>query len=219
MCPPNKRLHPAPRLGAGVLTVVIYSVGRGFQIQQSLAARVSREALGNAQYSHSWRTHAMAIHATYAHTNLIARDWEKLSAFYQSVFGCVPVPPERHLSGADLERGTGVPGSDLHGVHLRLPGLGENGPTLEIFTYSRLAEGSTPTVNMPGFGHIAFGVKEVGEARKAVIQAGGGAVGDVVTIELPTGAKVTWCYVHDPEGNIIELLAWNRKSICTCSVA
>jgi hypothetical protein len=25
--PPNKRLHPAPRLGAGVSTVVIYSVG------------------------------------------------------------------------------------------------------------------------------------------------------------------------------------------------
>ncbi len=24
---PNKRLHPAPRLGAGVLTVVIHSVG------------------------------------------------------------------------------------------------------------------------------------------------------------------------------------------------
>jgi predicted enzyme related to lactoylglutathione lyase len=151
----------------------------------------------------------MTIQATYAHTNLIARDWQKLSAFYQTVFGCVPVPPERHLKGSDLERGTGVAGSEIHGVHLRLPGFGEKGPTLEIFTYTLLGEGSAPAVNNPGFGHIAFGVTDVVDARKAVIQAGGGAVGEVVTIQLPTGAKVTWCYVHDPEGNIIELQSWS----------
>jgi len=151
----------------------------------------------------------MAIRATYGHTNLIARDWQQLAQFYQSVFGCIPVPPERHLKGQDLERGTGVAGSEIHGVHLRLPGFGEQGPTLEIFTYTRLEDGSIPAVNKTGFGHIAFGVSDVVDAQRAVIQAGGGALGDVVTIQLPTGAKVTWCYVRDPEGNIIELQSWS----------
>jgi predicted enzyme related to lactoylglutathione lyase len=151
----------------------------------------------------------MAIKAAYAHTNLIARDWQQLAQFYQLVFGCTPVPPERHLRGQDLERGTGVADSEVHGVHLRLPGHGEQGPTLEIFTYARLADGIMPAVNRPGFAHIAFGVSDVAEAQLAVVEAGGDIVGDVVTIQLPTGAKVTWCYVRDPEGNIIELQSWS----------
>ena len=66
--------------------------------------------------------------ATYGHTNLIARDWESLAAFYQQVFGCIPVPPQRDLAGDALEHGTGVPGARLKGVHLRLPGFGDAGP-------------------------------------------------------------------------------------------
>jgi catechol 2,3-dioxygenase-like lactoylglutathione lyase family enzyme len=151
----------------------------------------------------------MAIKAAYAHTNLIARDWQRLAQFYQSVFGCTPVPPERHLRGQDLERGTGVADSEIHGVHLRLPGHGEHGPTLEIFSYTRPAEAITPLVNRPGFAHIAFAVSDVVDARRVVLQAGGNTVGDVVTIQLPTGARVTWCYVYDPEGNIIELQSWS----------
>jgi hypothetical protein len=37
--------------------------------------------------------------ARYKYTNLIARDWQRLAQFYEDVFGCVRVPPERHLSG------------------------------------------------------------------------------------------------------------------------
>ena len=180
-----------------------------FKFSSRFAAQVSRDPLGNAEDSAERHTHAMAIKASYAHTNLIARDWQLLAQFYQSVFGCTPVPPERHLKGQDLERGTGVPGSELHGVHMRLPGHGDQGPTLEIFTYTRLAEGSLPAVNRPGFGHIAFGVPDVTEAQNEVIQAGGSALGEIVTIQLPTGAKVRWCYVRDPEGNIIELQSWS----------
>ncbi len=77
----------------------------------------------------------------YVHTNLIARDWRALASFYREVFGCVPVPPERDYAGAALEAGTGVPGAALQGVHLRLPGHGSAGPTLEIYTYSRLTDG------------------------------------------------------------------------------
>jgi len=146
--------------------------------------------------------------ATYVHTNLIARDWRALAAFYHSVFGCVVVPPERDYSGPALEAGTGIPGSTLRGVHLRLPGHGSEGPTLEVFHYSRLAEGPAPAVNRPGFGHIAFAVPSVPDARAEVLAAGGGPVGEVVTLTTSAGTRVTWCYMTDPEGNIIELQSW-----------
>ena len=150
----------------------------------------------------------MTINARYVHTNLIARDWRALARFYQEFFGCVPVPPERDLSGPDLEAGTGLPGAHLRGAHLRLPGRGDDGPTLEIFTYSALLEQPTTTVNRPGFGHIAFSVEDVPAARDEVLAAGGKPVGEVVTLTLTGGARVTWCYVADPEGNVIELQSW-----------
>ncbi|MCC6312340.1 MAG: VOC family protein, partial [Trueperaceae bacterium] len=34
-------------------------------------------------------------------------------------------------------------------------------------------------------------------------------VGEIVTLARSNGAKVTWCYVTDPEGNIIELQSWS----------
>jgi catechol 2,3-dioxygenase-like lactoylglutathione lyase family enzyme len=148
--------------------------------------------------------------ARYGHTNLIARDWRALVRFYVEVFGCVPVPPERHYQGRDLERGTGVTGAEVCGAHLRLPGHGENGPTLEIFTYTTLAERPGTAVNRPGFGHIAFVVDDVGVARGEVLAAGGSAIGDVVTLTAPDGARVTWTYLTDPEGNVIELQSWSR---------
>jgi len=143
--------------------------------------------------------------ARYGHTNLIAHDWRALARFYQDLFGCTPVPPERDFRGRDLERGSGIPGAELRGVHLRLPGHGASGPTLEIFNYNVLEERPSTAVNRPGFGHIAFVVDDVETARKAVLTAGGRSVGDVVTLTNAAGARLTWTYVTDPEGNVIEL--------------
>jgi hypothetical protein len=33
--------------------------------------------------------------------------------------------------------------------------------------------------------------------------------GHVVTLTTADGRRVTWCYVTDPEGNIVELQAWS----------
>jgi predicted enzyme related to lactoylglutathione lyase len=150
----------------------------------------------------------MTLPATYVHTNLIARDWRALAAFYQQVFGCTLVPPERDLGGDALERGSRVPGARLRGVHLRLPGGGETGPTLEIFTYETLADGLPAAANRPGFGHIAFAVPDVTAARATVLAAGGSEFGDIVTTSAGN-RTVTWTYVRDPEGNLVELQAWS----------
>lgn len=152
------------------------------------------------------------LKARYAHTNLVAADWRALAAFYQRVFGCEPVPPERDFSGADLERGTGLAGAHLRGVHLRLPGHGAAGPTLEVFNYSSLEARPGTAVNRPGFGHLAFQVDDVAAARARVLAEGGRAVGEVVTLTVAGGARVTWCYVTDPEGNVLELQAWSAPA-------
>ena len=148
------------------------------------------------------------LRARYAHTNLIARDWRALAAFYQAVFGCVPVPPERDYRSPALDAGTGLTGAHLTGLHLRLPGYDDAGPTLEIYAYGSLLDRPATAVNRPGFGHIAFEVDDVEGARQAVLDAGGRAIGQVVTLQTATGARVTWCYVTDPEDNMIELQSW-----------
>ena len=147
--------------------------------------------------------------ARYVHTNLIADDWQRLSEFYQNVFDCIPVPPERDYAGAELSSATGIANASLRGIHLLLPGFGPDGPTLEIFQYGQNLAGHPRAVNQPGFGHIAFEVDDVAAARSEVLARGGTAVGDLVDLTTSDGRKVSWCYVKDIEGNIIELQAWS----------
>jgi catechol 2,3-dioxygenase-like lactoylglutathione lyase family enzyme len=152
----------------------------------------------------------MPLAARYGHTNIIAADWRVLARFYQEVFGCVPVPPERDFHGAPIESATGIPSAHVRGIHLRLPGHGDNGPTLEILNYTVLADRPATAANRPGFGHMAFIVDDMGAARQAVLDGGGCAVGDVATLELADSNRVTICYMTDPEGNIVELQVWSR---------
>jgi catechol 2,3-dioxygenase-like lactoylglutathione lyase family enzyme len=89
-----------------------------------------------------------------------------------------------------------------------LPGVGDEGPTLEIFQYSH-SEGRPETkANREGFGHIAFEVDDVPNALREVLSHGGSAVGKVVSRDVPGVGLLTFVYVSDPEGNIIELQNW-----------
>jgi hypothetical protein len=51
----------------------------------------------------------------------------------------------------------------------------------------------------------------VAEARAAVLAAGGSVIGDVVTLGTADGRFVTWTYLTDPEGNILELQSWSES--------
>jgi predicted enzyme related to lactoylglutathione lyase len=149
------------------------------------------------------------MQAKYVHTNLIAKDWHRLAKFYTEVFGCSLVPPERDYRGSDLDAATGLKGVHLTGAHLRLPGYGDGGPTIEIYNYDQLEPHPGTVVNRPGYGHIAFEVDDVRKARQDVQAHSGSAVGEIVTLTTKIGTKVTWCYMTDPEGNIIELQSWS----------
>jgi predicted enzyme related to lactoylglutathione lyase len=150
----------------------------------------------------------MGVLARFVHINIVAQDWRRLAQFYQEVFGCIPVPPERNLSGDWLEKGTTVAGAEIRGIHLRLPGCEGKGPTLEIFQYNIQKKDQQAAINRPGFAHIAFAVDDVEVARDAVIAAGGFRIGKPVTVRIPGAGLITFVYVADPEGNIIELQRW-----------
>jgi predicted enzyme related to lactoylglutathione lyase len=65
-----------------------------------------------------------------------------------------------------------------------------------------------PEVHRTGLAHLAFAVDDVQDARRIVLAHGGSAVGETVTLTTATGGRVTWCYLRDPEGNVVELQSW-----------
>jgi predicted enzyme related to lactoylglutathione lyase len=145
---------------------------------------------------------------SFAHINIIARDWKKLSDFYIKVFCCRPVPPERNLEGAWIEDATGIKGVKIQGIHLALPGFDEKHPvTIEIFQYNHLKDESK-SINRTGFSHIAFKVEDVAETLEVIIENGGSAAGKIVRKEIAGAGIITFVYAADPEGNIIELQKW-----------
>jgi catechol 2,3-dioxygenase-like lactoylglutathione lyase family enzyme len=113
------------------------------------------------------------------------------------------------MSGAWLDSVTSLRNAHLTGLHLRLPGYDDDGPTLEIFGYDQLMECELPAANQCGFAHIAFAVDDVDEALRAVIAAGGGAVGDIATTKVDGVGTLHVVYARDPEGNIVELQKWS----------
>ena len=152
----------------------------------------------------------MIINAKYVHTNIISKDWKKLSLFYETVFGCTPVLPERDLSGKWIEDGTGIENVHIMGVHLLLPGYGESGPTMEIFQYNNMIDSPSVKINETGFGHIAFHVDDVENSLNEILINGGTQLGKVIVKDIPQVGRLTFVYARDPEGNIIELQNWNK---------
>ncbi len=152
----------------------------------------------------------MITDVKYVHTNVISEDWEKLARFYEEVFGCIRILPERDMSGTWIEDGTGVPGAHVRGAHLRLPGYDDSGPTLEIFQYNLGIHGKDRKINEIGFTHIAFLVEDVGRALDQVLSHGGSQLGKMVTKEIENVGFLTFVYARDPDGNIVELQSWKK---------
>lgn len=144
----------------------------------------------------------------FAHLNIVSTNWQELVDFYVKTFHCIIVPPIRNQSGSWLDKGTGLKNAQLEGAHLRLPGHGEHGPTLEIYQYTSIDDRGGTAPNSKGFGHIAFEVKSVQKTLKKLIQNGGAAFGEITQKEVVGVGEITFVYAKDPEGNFIELQSW-----------
>ncbi|MCK5470330.1 MAG: VOC family protein [Cyclobacteriaceae bacterium] len=144
----------------------------------------------------------------YVHTNILAKDWKKLSQFYIDVFGCKPVYPERDLKGEWIDNMTNISGVHIEGIHLELPGY-ENGPTIEIFGYNKSAgKNKIPQIDEIGFTHIAFKVDDVHEYVEKVLSNGGSFYGEIIENEIEGVGILTAVYMRDPEKNIVEIQNW-----------
>jgi predicted enzyme related to lactoylglutathione lyase len=146
----------------------------------------------------------------YVHTNIIAKDVNKLIIFYKTVFHCKSINETRDLSGEWLDKLTGLNQVHITGEHLLLPGYGEDHPTLEIFSYNKPKETVPVEINRFGIAHIAFEVDDVEATLAEIINAGGSSVGELVTASYPNNQVAVFVYARDPEGNILELQSWKR---------
>ncbi len=130
-------------------------------------------------------------------------------AFYEAALDCVPVGVERELAADWLSRSVGLE-VRITGRHLRLPGLGDEGPTLEIFHYEPLVDSGFPMPNRTGYGHIAFIVEDVHLALERVLSCGGTLLGEVAMGGIEGAGIIELVYCRDPEGNVIELQRWHK---------
>ncbi len=146
----------------------------------------------------------------FAHTNIASKDWKSLSEFYINVFECKIKPPERKLSGQWLDEAIGLKNAALEGIHLLLPGHGENGPTLEIFTYKEIREIDSVMANDTCFTHIAFEVDDVNETLAAALRNGGKTLGKVTEKAIEGVGILNFVYLRDPEDNIVEIQSWEK---------
>ncbi len=144
----------------------------------------------------------------FAHTNIVAKDWIKLADFYSSVFGCTARSPIRRQSGEWLTRGTGVRNASFEGVHLALPGYGDDGPTLEIFQYGEIESSPQGPANRQGFAHIAFEVDDVETVAEDMLVHGGTLEGTITRHPVANVGVITFIYARDPEGNLVEIQSW-----------
>ena len=149
-----------------------------------------------------------------AHVSITAKDMDRLAEFYRKALGFTDARPEKSFSGAWLEKGTGVPGASIKRVHLSLPGSGPDGTLLELIEYAGSAEDkSPPAANRTGLRHIAIetdSAEELVRLHDLVIENDGSGLGHISENHIDGLGAVTFVYMTDPEGNIIELLNWRE---------
>ncbi|MEL6585658.1 MAG: VOC family protein [Pseudomonadota bacterium] len=141
------------------------------------------------------------------HVNLTARNADRLAAFYRNSFGFSERRPPKRLSGEAVSRGNGLPNSDIRVVWLNVND--GDGPSLEIMEYSETVNRPKPAVNEPGYGHLAFEVRNLTESVENVLRFGGTLQGEVTNFGTAE-APILIVYVRDPEGNILELEQTSR---------
>ena len=109
------------------------------------------------------------------------------------------------MQGAWLDAATGLVRARLQGMHLRLPGRGSDGPTLEIHSYGETGARPLSMPNDTGYGHVALSPEDVSSAVRELVAHRGKVLGEITSTTVVGVGDLEVTYVRDPEGSIIEL--------------
>ncbi len=149
------------------------------------------------------------------HVNLVVRDLSAMVAFYRDALG-MTVTKEVTISGRWVEQTVGLDDVLADVVYLELPA----GPRIELIRYQSPPAHDPNGLNIPntpGLRHMAFRVTDldgvINQLRHADVQF----VSDVQTVPdaqvtYVGGVRKRLVYFHDPEGNILELCAYETRS-------
>lgn len=142
------------------------------------------------------------------HVNLVVRDLDRMTAFYEDVLG-LDVTKRVSISGDWIDRVVGLAGVQADVVYLDLP----SGPRIELINYRQPASPATTSpneANLLGLRHIAFRVTDVDVVVERLRTAGTPFQSEVSTVpssqvQYAGGAQKRLVYFRDPEGNLLEL--------------
>ena len=139
----------------------------------------------------------------FTHVSIVAKDANILANFYRDVFECEDICERSGLPSEWVDQPMGLSDGEIAlGAWLSLPGV--EGPWLEIFQFNNFKESPPTPANLMGIRHISFDVDDLGAMFKAVIVAGGSALGEIKSFD-DGRAKFTYVFMRDPEGNILDL--------------
>jgi catechol 2,3-dioxygenase-like lactoylglutathione lyase family enzyme len=131
------------------------------------------------------------------HMSFTVADIDRSAAFYEQLgFEA----EQRYTSaGADAEEGTDTAGADIDIKWLR---HSQGGPMLELLRYQNRPTGTAAHNSEVGAAHICLRVEDMPSAYDELTQAG------VPFVSAPHTDQygVSWVYMRDPDGNVVELL-------------
>ncbi len=141
------------------------------------------------------------------HTNIVVSDLDRSVDFYTRILG-LKVVGRVEIEDDEFSRGVGIPGTRVRGAFLEVP----DAPTVvELFQYLNQESKPIATDALPsdvGVGHICFSVEDIDKAHEELVAQGVRFKSTPVTIskDHPDAGGVRFCYFHDPDGTLLELM-------------
>ncbi len=144
------------------------------------------------------------------HVNVVVTQMARSVAFYTEVLGLIPVM-DRTLSESWFEQVTGIPKARARCVILDAP---DGGCRIELLEFLGTTSSPLPAASLPatpGLRHLAIRVTDL-EARLAILRDRFGQ--EVEAVDVPreivkSGKRM--CYIHDPDGAMIELCDYGSE--------